>query len=318
MATINRSALKRNNAATLLNKIKESNTKTYEQDERLWQPAVDQNGNGFAVIRFMPARTEDSLPYIKQYNHGFKVNEKWFINLCPTTIGLDSPAVEYCNELWNSGYEADKKVARERKRKLRYFANVMIIKDPKNPENEGKIKIMQFGQKIFEKLMNVMNPPEEFGEEPRDPFGFFDGCVMKLKIRKKDGFRNYDESTVDPAEDLFGGDEDQLMAVLEQLHDIDALNAPEKFKDYATLHKELYRVLGDNIAAEGSPVQDKWNEQKNSSSESTREYGAAQRQQPARQEQRAPERVQSQEPVSQVSDDGDDDLAMFAAIANDD
>lgn len=316
MATINRSALKRNNAATLLNKIKESSTKTYEQDARLWQPAVDQNGNGFAVVRFLPARTEESLPYVKQYNHGFKVNEKWFINLCPTTIGQDSPAVEYCNELWNSGYEADKKIASARKRKLRFFANVLVVKDPKNPENEGKVKIYQFGQKIFEKLMNVMEPPPEFGEEPRDPFSFFDGCVMKIKIRKKDGYRNYDESTVDPAGDLYDGDEDQLMELLGQLHDIDELNAPEKFKDYDTLKKELYRVLGDNIAADGSPVQDKWEAQKRSTSESTREYGESQRQAPARKE--AVEAPKREEPVSTVSDDGDDDLAMFAAIANDD
>lgn len=264
MTTLNRSALRRTSATGLLNKIKESATKkTYEdKDERQWQPTVDQNGNGFAVIRFLPARTEESLPYVKQYNHGFKVNNKWFINLCPTTINEPSPAVEHCNELWNSGLESDKKIARDRKRKLRYFANVLIIKDPKNPENEGKVKIYAFGQKIFEKLMAVINPPEEFGEEPRDPFSFFDGCVVKLKIRNKDGYRNFDETTVDAADDLFDGDEDKLMAILDQLHDIDSLNSRDKFKSYDDLKKELYRVIGDDIASPDSPVRQRVEEQK--------------------------------------------------------
>lgn len=311
MTTINRSALRRNSASKLLDKIKQGAEKkssgNQKEDARFWQPTTDTNGNGFAVVRFLPARTEESLPYVKQYNHGFQVNNKWFINLCPTTIGEESPAVLHCNELWNSGLESDKKIARERKRKLRYFSNVLVVKDPKNPENEGQVKIYAYGQKIFEKLMAVVNPPEEFGESPRDPFGFFDGCVMKIKIRKKDGYRNYDETTVDAADDLYDGDEDQLEEMLGKLHDIDELNSVDKFKSADVLMKELMRVIGGSMASEDSPVQ-KRHEEKQRPERST-EYGEAARE-PVEQRQRP-------EPTPSV-DDSDDDLAMFASLTEND
>lgn len=310
--TINRSALRRNTATALLAKIKTSTEKKERQeDTRMWQPSVDANGNGFAVLRFLPAKNEDSLPYIKQYSQGFDVNGKWFINLCPTTINLPSPAVEHCNELWETGLESDKTIARKRKRKLNYFANVLIIKDPKNPANEGKVMIYKFGQKVFEKLMAVMNPPEEFGEDPRDPFGFFDGCVVKLKIRKKDGYRNFDESTVEKAEDLFGGDEDKLMEILEQCHDLDELNDPKHFKDYEKLKTELYRVIGDQRGSDDSPVQQR-HEERQSPARSTN-YNESRRSEPEPSRETAPVQASGSTP-----DDEDDDLAMFQAMAADD
>lgn len=309
MATINRSALQRKSAGNLLNKIKERETKkdySKEGDKDFWQPTVDTSGNGFAVIRFLPAQSDESLPYVKQYNHGFKVGNKWFINNCPTTIGLPSPAVEHCNELWDTGLESDKKIARERKRKLRYIANVLVIKDPKNPENEGKVFKFGFGAKIFEKLMAVINPPEEYGEESIDPFSFFDGCNVKLKVRIKDGYRNYDETTVDKAPDLFGGDEDKLTELLEQLHDIDSEVSPDKFKDYDTLKKELMRVIGENIASEDSPVARDYEDRKRP--ERSTEYNQKPTQASKPRNESAP----------QNDADEDDDLAMFASLASDD
>lgn len=310
--TINRSALRRNSATDLLAKIKDSAAKTSggnnnKEDSRMWNPTVDQSGNGFAVIRFLPARTEDSLPYVKQYNHGFKVGTKWFINLCPTTIGEPSPVVEHCNELWESGFEDDKKLARERKRKLRYFSNILVVKDPKNPENEGQVKIFTYGQKIYEKLMAVINPPEEFGESPRDPFSFFDGCVVKLKIRKKDGFRNFDESTVEPAGDLFDGDEDQLEAILDKLHDIDALNAPSNFKSYDELKTQYLRLTGGSTGSNEDSPASKRNEEKRSA-EKSMDYNE-------RIEDEAPKQSKAK---PKPSDDVDDDLAAFEALVADD
>lgn len=303
--TINRSALRRNTATALLSKIQTASEKRERKDDaRMWQPTVDANGNGFAVIRFLPAKNEDSLPYVKQYSQGFKVGQKWFINLCPTTIGLPSPAVEHCNELWESGLESDKKLGRERKRKLNYFANILVIKDPKAPENEGKVMIYKFGQKVFEKLMAVINPAEEFGEEPRDPFSFFDGCVVKLKVRKVAGFRNFDETTVEKADDLFGGDEDKLMGILDQLHDIEALNDPSNFKDYDTLKKELYRVIGENRASADSPVQEAYEEKRDAGRSTDYNESRGAKPTPARQE--------------QSNDEDDDDLRMFQDMMADD
>lgn len=266
---LNRSALKKNTAKELLKKIQEaSNKKDQQIDERFWQPTIDSNGNGFAVIRFLPSKTEDSLPFVKLYSHGFKVGSKWFIEECPTTIGEKCPVCEMNSKLWNSGYENDKKIVRERKRKLRFVSNIMVLKDPKNPENEGKIFLFNYGQKIYDKLVSVMNPPEEYGEEPRDPFGFYDGCVVKLKIKNKDGYRNYDDTTVEPATDLFDGDEEKLMEVLENMYDLGEFLDPKRFKSYEDLKKRLMNVLGN----EKDMIDD--NEEDDSSVDVGKEYGS--------------------------------------------
>lgn len=308
---INKSALRRNSAALLLNRMKEAGAKKSDysdKDKDFWSASIDSKGNGFAIIRFLPARNEDSLPYIKQYNQGFKVNDRWFINLCPTTIGLPSPCDELVNELWRTGLESDKVLARERKRKLRYISNILVIKDPSNPDNEGKVFKMGYGQKIFDKLMDVISPCN--GEEARDPFSFFDGCVFKMKVKNSGGYRNYDDSVFIDDGDLYDGDEDRLTKLLETLHDIDAENSPEKFKSYAQLKKELSRILNGSGASEDSPITSR-HENKKSPSVST-EYNQSKK--PVT-EVKTPHR-----PVMPVIDnsDEDDDLALFAALTSDD
>lgn len=302
--TINRSALKRNSAQALLKKVQEASTKKQEsgsgQDTRQWQPTVDSNGNGFAVIRFLPAKTEESLPFVKLYNHGFKVGTKWFIEDCPTTIGNECPVCAANSELWNSGFEKDKDVARQRKRKLRYMSNIIVIKDPKNPENEGKIFLFSYGQKIFDKLTTAMNPPEEYGESPRDPYGFFEGCVVKLKIKQKDGFRNYDDTTVEPASDLYEGDEEQLMAVLEKMYDLGEFTDVKRFKSVEDIKKNFDRVVGNVAAAaraESKPEEHEGTDGFSSGSE----YGAE-----------AKETV-ADKPSAPAEED--DDLAFFKKMA---
>lgn len=302
--TINRSALKRNSAQALLKKVQEASTKKQEsgsgQDTRQWQPTVDSNGNGFAVIRFLPAKTEESLPFVKLYNHGFKVGTKWFIEDCPTTIGNECPVCAANSELWNSGFEKDKDVARQRKRKLRYMSNIIVIKDPKNPENEGKIFLFSYGQKIFDKLTTAMNPPEEYGESPRDPYGFFEGCVVKLKIKQKDGFRNYDDTTVEPASDLYEGDEEQLMAVLEKMYDLGEFTDAKRFKSNEDIKKNFDRVVGNVAAAARAESKDEEAEGTDGFSSGS-EYGAE-----------AKETV-ADKPSAPAEED--DDLAFFKKMA---
>lgn len=303
--TINRSALKRNSAQALLKKVQEASTKKQEsgsgQDTRQWQPTVDSNGNGFAVIRFLPAKTEESLPFVKLYNHGFKVGTKWFIEDCPTTIGNECPVCAANSELWNSGFEKDKDVARQRKRKLRYMSNIIVIKDPKNPENEGKIFLFSYGQKIFDKLTTAMNPPEEYGESPRDPYGFFEGCVVKLKIKQKDGFRNYDDTTVEPASDLYEGDEEQLMAVLEKMYDLGEFTDVKRFKSVEDIKKNFDRVVGNVAAAARAEPKDEEAEGTDGFSSGS-EYGSSAKEEAAN------------KPEASVEDD-DDDLAFFKKMA---
>jgi gp32 DNA binding protein like len=306
--TINRSALNKKSASSLLKKIQDgaaSKTKEQSSDERVWKPTVDSNGNGYAAVRFLPSKTEDNLPFVKTYSHGFKVGSKWYIEDCATTIGENCPVCENNTELWDSGLESDKKIVRERKRRLQFMSNIIVIKDPKNPDNEGKQFLYSFGQKIFDKLTTAMNPPEEYGESPRDPFAFFDGCVVKIKIKQKDGFRNYDDTTVEPAEDLFDGDEEKLSVVLESLYDLGEFTDPKKFKPYAALKAHLGKVLGQPVAEENDKTEDMGSEyvlQKTNKAET-------------KQEEKKQE-VKSVEKKEEVSvEDDDEDLKFFEDLA---
>jgi hypothetical protein len=309
--TINRSALRRNTAKALMDKIKAAAASTGEsqgKDERFWQPTVDSNGNGFAVIRFLPSKTEETLPFVKTYSHGFKVGSKWFIDECPTTIGEKCPVCEANSELWNSGFEDDKKIVRERKRRLRFVSNILVIKDPKNPENEGKVFLFGYGQKIFDKLTTAMNPPEEYGEEPRDPFGFFDGCVVKLKIKNKDGYRNYDDTTVEPATDLYDGDEEKLMDILEKMHDIQEFLDPKLFKSFEDLETRFKQVTGQSAP-----------DVKRESSSSDEFDGNTGRELKGNSvPEAAPEPPWNDTPADSSSTEEDDDLAFFRKLASDD
>ena len=163
-------------------------------DERLWKPTMDKSGNGYAVIRFLPACEGEDLPWAKVWNHAFQgPTGQWYIENSLTTLGNNDPVSEYNSKLWNSGIESDKETARKQKRKLQYFANIYVVSDSANPQNEGKVFLYRFGKKIFDKVMEAMQPDFE-DESPINPFDFWNGANFKLKLRKVDGYWNYDKS----------------------------------------------------------------------------------------------------------------------------
>ena len=217
-------------------------------DDRFWQPTVDKAGNGFAVIRFLPSPKGEEMPWVRVWSHGFKgPTGKWYIENSLTTIGKPDPVSELNNELWNSGTEANKNVAREQKRRLSYIVNILVIQDPSNPANEGKVKLFKFGKKIFDKIKDSMQP--EFpGEEPINPFDFWKGANFKIKIRNVEGYRNYDKSEFEAVSAL--SDEDaKIEAVWNQQHSlVDFLDA-RHFKSYEELKKKLEAVLSGVPAA---------------------------------------------------------------------
>jgi hypothetical protein len=217
-------------------------------DERFWQPTVDKAGNGYAVIRFLAAPKGEEMPWVRVWSHGFKgPTGKWYIENSLTTIGKPDPVSELNNELWNSGTEANKNVAREQKRRLSYIVNILVVQDPSNPANEGKVKLFKFGKKIFDKIKDTMQP--EFpGEEPINPFDFWKGANFKLKIRNVEGYRNYDKSEFDVVSPL-AGDDAQIEAIWNQQHSlVDFLDA-RHFKSYEELKKKLESVLSGVPAA---------------------------------------------------------------------
>jgi hypothetical protein len=239
-------------AIEAVNQPAESGSK---EDTRFWQPQVDKSGNGMAIVRFLPAPAvdgDDALPWVRVFSHGFQGPGGWLIDNCLTTLNQKCPVCEHNNMLWNSGVEANKEIVRKQKRKLNYVANVLIVSDPKNPENEGQVKLFKFGKKIFDKISEAMNPEFE-DEKPMNPFDFWEGANFKLKIRNVEGYRNYDKSEFDSPEALFGGDDDKLEALWKKEHSLQEFTDAKQFKSYDVLKGRLDKVLG----FEGAPIRSK-------------------------------------------------------------
>ena len=224
-----------------------STTKTESNsydDDRFWKPTRDKAGNGYAVVRFLPQKEGEDLPWVRYWDHGFKgPTGLWYIENSLTSINQPDPVSEHNSVLWNSGRDEDKALAREQKRRLHYVSNVLVISDPDNPQNEGKVFLYKFGKKIFDKIMDVMQP--QFADEtPVNPYDFWEGADFKLKIRKVEGWVNYDKSEFSSPSALFDGDEGRLNEVYGKLYALQDFLEPSNYKTYDELKAKLNRVLG--------------------------------------------------------------------------
>ena len=238
------SSLKKSNFADLLSKA-ESLNKTESNrgpDERLWKPEVDKAGNGYAVIRFLPAPEGEDLPWAQVWSHAFQGPGGWYIENSLTTLGKKDPVSELNRELWNSGADSDKEIARKQKRKLSYYSNIYVVKDPANPQNEGRVFLYKFGKKIFDKITEAMQPA--FADEtPINPFDLWKGADFKVKIRKVEGYWNYDKSEFDAPSTLGDMDDTDLEAVWKKEYSLASFTADDQFKTYAELKSRLDTVL---------------------------------------------------------------------------
>jgi len=217
------------------------------KDDRFWKPTVDKAGNGYAVLRFLPAAAGNDLPWVRYWDHGFKgPTGLWYIEKSLTTLGQQDPVSEMNTKLWNSGREEDKQLVRDRKRRLHYVSNVYIVSDPSAPQNEGKVFLYTFGKKIFDKIMDVMQP--EFPDEkPVNPFDFWAGADFQLKIRQVEGYRNYDKSEFKAAAPFMSGEDAKLEGVYNTLYDLKEFVDPSNFKSYEELKTKLANVLGESL-----------------------------------------------------------------------
>ena len=213
-------------------------------DDRFWKPTRDKAGNGYAVVRFLPAKEGEDLPWVRYWDHGFKgPTGLWYIENSLTSIGEQDPVSEMNSVLWNSGRDEDKAIARERKRRLHYVSNVLVVSDPANPENEGKVFLYKFGKKIFDKIMDVMQP--QFADEnPVNPYDFWEGADFKIKIRIVEGWVNYDKSEFAPVSALHDGDEERLEEVYNKLYSLADFTDAKNYKSYDELKAKLNKVLG--------------------------------------------------------------------------
>jgi hypothetical protein len=222
-----------------LNKL--SNPETGGADDRFWRPEVDKSGNGYAVIRFLPAPANEDVPFVRVWDHGFQGPGGWYIEKSLTTLGQKDPVSEYNTELWNSGIESNKEVVRKQKRRLAFVSNIYVVKDPSNPQNEGKVFLYQYGKKIFDKINSAMHP-EFQDDESINPFDFWNGANFKLKIRTVEGYRNYDSSAFDTQSALIDDDE-ELEKIWKQEQSLQEFINQKNFKSYDDLKAKLYRVL---------------------------------------------------------------------------
>jgi len=221
---------------------KMNNNGSTSGDERVWKLECDKSGNGYAVIRFLPAPDGEDLPFVKLYSHAFQGPGGWYIENSLTTLGQKDPVSEYNTMLWNNGTDAGKETARKQKRKLTYVSNIYVVKDPANPQNEGKVMLYKYGKKIFDKLTAAMQPEFE-DEEAIDPFDFWQGANFKLKAKNVAGYRNYDSSEFARPDALLD-DDDAMEGIWKKEYSLAELVAPDQFKDYDALKKRLDYVLG--------------------------------------------------------------------------
>ena len=238
---------------TNLNPEDQTNKNKY-QDDRFWKPELDKTGNGYAVIRFLPAVQGEDLPWQRVWSHAFQGPGGWYIENSLTTLNQKDPVSEENTRLWNTGVDSDKEIARKRKRKLSYYSNILVVSDPKHPENEGKVFLYKFGKKIFDKITEAMQPAFE-DEAAINPFDFWKGANFKLKIRKVDGYWNYDKSEFESVSALADNDE-KIKTTWSTQHALKPFLAADNFKTYEELKEKLHRVLSGARKTETVAVAD--------------------------------------------------------------
>ena len=269
-------------------------------DDRIWKLECDKGGNGYAVIRFLPAPNGEDLPFVKLYSHAFQGPGGWYIENSLTTLNQKDPVSEYNTSLWNNGTDAGKETARKQKRKLTYVANIYVVKDPANPSNEGQVFLYKFGKKILDKLTAAMQPEFE-DEEAIDPFDFWQGANFKLKAKNVAGYRNYDSSEF-ARQDALLDDDDAMEAIWKKEYSLAELVATDQFKSYDELKKRLDYVLGNTTTRRAAV--DEELEDESEGRGSTRELTEDLRSE-----------LNSLKPTASVDDDDDDTLSYFAKLA---
>ena len=237
--------------AKLVKEVEKMNNSASSGDDRVWKLECDKSGNGYAIIRFLPAPNGEDLPFVKLYSHAFQGPGGWFIENSLTTLGQKDPVSELNSELWNNGTDTGKEVARKQKRKLTYVSNIYVVKDPVNPDNEGKSFLYKFGKKIFDKITTAMQPEFE-DETPIDPFDFWQGANFKLKAKNVAGYRNYDSSEF-ASQGALLDDDDEMEAIWKKQYSLAELVAADQFKSYDELKKRLDYVLGAKGARRQDP-----------------------------------------------------------------
>lgn len=242
--------MKRKSQANIESMVKEleklnKNSDSYK-DDRFWQVTKDKTGNGYAIIRFLPPAEGEDVPWVRIWSHGFKGSDgSWYIENCPTTLNGQCPVCQANSKLWNSGLESDKIIARDRKRKLRYVSNIYVVSDPANPENNGKVFLFSYGQKIFDKIQQIIKP-ENPAKKPANPLDFWTGRDFELTVKTVQSYPNYDSSVFGDVSALLNGDDVKLQELWSKQYKLSELVTPDKFKPFAELQEKFNKVANSS------------------------------------------------------------------------
>ena len=239
----------RMNFSTLLESIDKVTKKTYEDDSsNYWKPTKDKTGNASALIRFLPSKKIDDVPFVRMWSHAFQdaVTKRWYFENSLSTIGSQDEVGIQNKILWDTGLDSNKEICKVRRRKLSYICNILVIKDSGNPENDGKVMRYKFGQKIFDKIIGAAKPDEMTGEDPINAFDPYEGADFLLKMTKANDQYNYDQSKFTSKKELFSGDEDKIQEVLDQCFDVNEEIDSSKFKSPEDLKKKFLWVTGQD------------------------------------------------------------------------
>ena len=252
---------KKNSLGSLQKELEKINTKTKSyDDDRYWKLSCDKSGNGYAIIRFLPAPVSEDIPWVQIFSHSFQGPGGWYIEKSLTTMGQKDPVSEANSILWNSGDEYDKKIARDRKRKLRYTSNIYVVKDPANPDNEGKVFLYEYGKKIHDKIIEKLSPPEVpdgfTPESPVNVFDFEEGANFMLQAAQVSGYRNYDKSKFDSQSEFLGGDDAKLKEVFDGINSLQELVSPGEFKSYDELKAKFEKVVHGTTSTQSAETQE--------------------------------------------------------------
>lgn len=280
-----------------LSKLNQSNASQADSEDNFWKPDVDKAGNGYAVIRFLPAPAGEDVPFVRIWDHGFQGPGGWYIEKSLTTFGEVDPVSEYNSKLWATGMESNKDLVRKQKRRLSYFSNILVVKDPTRPENEGKVFLFKYGKKIFDKLNEAMNP--EFSDETAmNPFDLWEGANFKLKIRQVEGYRNYDKSEFDTPSPV-SSDDAELEKIWKSEYSLQELLDKKHFKTYDELKRRLEKAIG--VAETAHTYSNPMSEPESAPAPSFKQAAAP---------------VAATAP-SAFDDDEDEDLSFFKKLAKD-
>ena len=312
---------KSQNNFSFLQKELEKSSSGKNVDDRFWKPEVDASGNGYAVIRFLPAPEGETIPWAKVYSHAFQGPGGWYIENSLTTLNEKDPVGEVNRRLWNSGSDEDKETARKQKRKLQYYSNIYVVKDPKHPENEGKVFLYKYGKKIHDKILAAMQP-EFQDEQPVNVFDLWEGANFKLKIKKVAGYWNYDSSEFASPSTLEQMTDAELEKVWKSEYALEEFLDAKNFKSYEELESRLNVVLArtpnKRVDPETAEDEGDFNAPEIMARSSRPVFNTvAERTAPKNEEQELRQQLRDLQPTASSSDD-DDTLSYFARLAEED